>query len=228
MLPEGWIGWMAAGLFVVLAVVLGRSSILFTSEFVRKNENDHFRIQLRALGGLLRYRLEIPIVRFVGNSVEFKHEKSNSFAVGQSSNEGRHRVGAETVMRKIEQARLLLRYTDHFTSWLRRALSYVRITDWRWDTSVGTGDAAWTAITTGMIWSAQTGLLGLLSQFTRLSAPPRTTVQPLYNQTYFSTEWRCIAEISLGKAMFAGLQLLVRIRKVKGGFSVWQNTLFKA
>lgn len=228
MLPEGWIGWAAAGLFVMAAVMLARSEIICTSEFLRKNENDHFLVQLRALRGLVRYRVEIPIVRFTGDSVEFRHEKSNSFTVGQSRNEGQHRIGVETVMRKIEQARMLLRYTDHFTSWLRQSLSYVRITAWQWETSVGTGDAAWTAVTTGMIWSAQTGLLGLLSQFARLAAQPQTTVQPVFNQTYFSTEWRCIAKISLGKAIFAGLQLLVRIRKVKGGFSVWQNILFKA
>ncbi len=177
---------------------------------------------------MLHYNLEIPLLRFKEGNVEFLHKKRNSFMVGESKNKGEHKVGAETVMRKLEEARTLLRYTDHFTVWLRRTLSHVRITSWNWSTIVGTGDAVWTAMTTGMLWSAQTSLLGVLSQFMRLTAEPHMKVQPLYNQTYFSTEWSCIAKMSFGYAILAGLQLLVRIKKVKGGFTVWQNILFKA
>ncbi|MBJ6363476.1 DUF2953 domain-containing protein [Paenibacillus sp. GCM10012307] len=228
MLHTGWIVWTAAGLFFMLLIVAASSEIVFTSQFLRKSDNDHFVVRIHALYGMINYKLEIPLFRFKEGNIEFLQEKRNSYMIGENKNKGEHKVGVETVMRKLDEARTLLRYTDHFTVWLRKTLSHVRIASWEWNTTVGAGDAVWTAMTTGMLWSAQTALLGVLSQFMRLTVEPQTRVQPLYNQTYFSTEWSCIAKMSFGYAILAGLKLLVRIKKVKGGFTVWQNILFKA
>jgi hypothetical protein len=86
----------------------------------------------------------------------------------------------------------------------------------------------WTALATGTVCSVQSSLLGLLSQLMKLRTEPRMQVQPVYQGTIFRSELRCIVEIRLGFALLAGVKLLMRMRKSKGGIRAWQNILFKA
>ncbi|GGF87531.1 hypothetical protein GCM10010916_01090 [Paenibacillus abyssi] len=194
----------------------------------KKNEDDYLSFRVQAVWGIINYHLEVPFIRFLDEKVQVKQEQTDNFPVGDNRKGGLEKISIEMIMDKLEKARILLKYTDHLTAWVRKTLTHVKITAWDWRTTVGTGDAAWTAMATGFFWSAQTALLGGISQIMRFLAVPRMQVEPEYNQTLFTTEWSCIAKIRFGYAILAGLHLLVRIRKVKGGVTAWQNILFKA
>lgn len=225
--PYGWI--TAAGLFflLILTVIL-TSPVVINGQLRRIGNNDDAEIKVKALYGIIRYRYKVPIIQFTGNSVQMKEQVSKTGAGINTWKQFSDEINADKVVSAIDNMKLILKMTRDLTGWVRQTLTKVRLVEWNWSTTVGTGDAMWTAMATGLVWSVQTSILGLLSQMVKLNAEPQMNVQPIYQQPSFTTEWSCIAQIRFGYAILAGLQLLVRIKKVKGGVKAWQNILFKA
>lgn len=225
--PYGWI--TAASLFflLILTVVL-TSPVVINGHLRRIGNNDDAEIKVKALYGIIRYRFKVPIFQFSGTSVQMKKHVSMTGAGINTWKQYNDELDADKVASRIDKMKLILQLTRNLKGWVRHTLRKVRLVEWNWSTSVGTGDAMWTAMATGLVWSIQTSILGLLSQMVKLNAEPKMDVQPIYQQPAFSTEWSCIAQIRFGYAILAGLQLLVRMKKVKGGVKAWQNILFKA
>ncbi|MNP50215.1 hypothetical protein D3C76_1444640 [compost metagenome] len=97
-----------------------------------------------------------------------------------------------------------------------------------WSTNVGLDDAVHTATLTGALWGVKATLVGWLTGYIRLTKRPKLFVVPEFGgKPLFSTEIRCIAEIRCGYAIYAGLVLIVRVLKVKGGVKKWWTILFK-
>lgn len=226
--PDGWMGWLliAAGLFFLAFLVVCASHIVLIGRLTRKGEDDQLSFHIHALFGLINYAWEAPIMKMGAGTVNVKTETRRQMSA-QPDSESKSRVGVRTVRQQIEDFRMLTRYTDRFYNWVGQTLRRVKLEEWHWQTRVGAGDAVWTAMACGAAWAVQGTVLGICSQLFSLRAEPRMTVAPVYSHEHFSTEWSCIAKIRFGYAIVAGLQLLVRIRRVKGGFTTWQNILSK-
>lgn len=225
--PYGWI--TAASLFflLILAGVIA-SPVVITSRMNRSGDDDNIEVDVKAILGLFRYQVHVPTIDFRGLSLHF-HEKSEGSRPGMTStDEMDDEINTDKIAKAIDKMKDIVHMTNNLKGWARQTLTRVRLTEWKWSTSVGTGDAMWTAMTTGFIWSIKTTMIGVISQMVKLRAEPRLVVSPVYQKACFTTEWSCIAQIPFGYAILAGLQLLVRIRKEKGGVKAWQNILFKA
>ncbi len=224
--PYGWI--TAASLFFLLAAVIGCASPIVISGHVRRlGNNDDAELTVRALFGLIRYRYQIPIVIFKGTSVELKEEVAMSGAGVNTWKQYQEDIDANQVMSAIERMKQLLHLTRNLTGWARRTMSRVSVLEWHWTTTVGTGDAMWTALATGAAWSVQSSLLGLISQLMKLRAEPSMQVQAAYQGVLFRSELKCMLQIRLGTALLAGIKLIFRIRKTKEGYDAWHRLLFK-
>ncbi|OMF35204.1 hypothetical protein BK133_10855 [Paenibacillus sp. FSL H8-0548] len=225
--PYGWN--TAVGLFFLLIlVVILRSEVVIKGHLRRVGSDDDAELNIKALFGLIRYRYKVPIIQFTGTSVQLKEQVSKTNAGLNTWQQFNEDIDAERVANYIDKFKSLLQMTRDLTGWARKTLTKIRLLEWNWTTSVGTGDAMWTAMATGAVWSVKTSIIGLLSQMVKLKAEPKMNVQPIYQCPAFQTEWSCIAQIRFGYAILAGLQLLVRMRKMKGGVKAWQNILFKA
>ncbi|MCA0754464.1 DUF2953 domain-containing protein [Paenibacillus sp. N4] len=225
--PYGWI--TAAGLFFLfLLAMIMASPVIIKGQVKRAGKNDDGELFVKALYGIIKYRIKIPIVQFTGSSVELKEQVSMSGAGINTWKQFKDDIDAEKVVSTLDKMKQILQLTRNMTGWVKQTLTKVRLTEWNWSTTVGTGDAMWTAMATGIVWSVQTSILGLLSQMVKLHAEPKMSVQPIYQHPAFTTEFVCIAQIRFGYAILAGLQLLVRMKKLKGGVKAWQNILFKA
>ncbi|MFS0722697.1 DUF2953 domain-containing protein [Paenibacillus sp. 1P07SE] len=217
--------WLiAAGLFFLVSAAVCATHVVVIGRLTRKQEDDQLAFHIHGLFGLINSVWEVPIIKVSGTALDIKTETHSHAVADKTKNQ---RIGVRSVMHRIEQLEQLLRGTDRLFDWIGRVLLRVKLLEWRWQTAVGTGDAMWTAMACGTVWTVQTTLLGVCSQFMQLRTTPRMTVTPVYSHVHFSTEWSCIAKIRFGYAIIAGLQLLVRIRRVKGGFTTWQNILFK-
>ncbi|WP_102710761.1 DUF2953 domain-containing protein [Paenibacillus castaneae] len=227
--PYGWI--TAAGLFflVIFAIALILSShVVIIGNFRREEQNDDAQISIKALYGMIKYHYKVPAIHFTGSTLQLKEQISSISAGMDSSEQNDNEIDADKVAKGIDKMKQVLQLTKNLMGWVRQTLTKVSIIEWKWSTSVGTGDAMWTAMATGLVWSVQTSVLGVLSQMVKLKAEPQMSVEPIYQQPAFTTEWTCIAQIRFGYAILAGLQLLVRRKKGKGGVKAWQNILFKA
>ncbi|WP_141501014.1 DUF2953 domain-containing protein [Paenibacillus luteus] len=225
--PYGW--KTAAGLFFLfILIIILRSKVVIKGHLKRVGSDDDAELNIKALYGIIRYRYKVPIILFTGTSVQLQEQVTKAKAGIDTWKQYNEEIDAEKIARSIDKFKHLLHVTRNLTGWARKTLTKVHLLEWNWTTFVGTGDAMWTAMTTGAVWSVKTSIIGLLSQMLKLKTEPKMNVQPIYQGAAFRTEWSCIAQIRFGYAILAGLQLLVRMRKTKGGVKAWQNILFKA
>lgn len=223
-----WWGWLILATVIIMAA-LAASSIRFQVYYSRLKDNDRFFVYIRAVFGLVKYRYEVPILAFKGlaQGIEIKNEHVNEHG-DKLIAENSDNIDKEKVQTSLRKFREMIQSTFRLKDWFADTLTHVKCTELVWKTRLGLGEAPETAIATGLVWTLKSSALGYLFNHIKRNTKPKVQVIPLYNQVHFSTELSCIAQIRLGQAMVAGLLLLVRILKVKGGVKAWQNILFKA
>lgn len=224
--------WLGLSLVLIAAVIMIMLAGMIKAEVAvsRIGEEDEAQIRLSALGGLIRMKLEIPYVLSYGwhhiaarlelvdlNRDKLLKEKRKLAKIGGLK-------GRSKRLRKLRK----LAAAAHLGQWAKAALKRVHCSDVHWSTEIGTGEAADTAVAAGMIWALKGTLLGYALHFVKLEQQPVLTVTPLFGSMRFTTRFRCIIRMRLGHAIGAGLCLLVRIMKAKGGFKTWRSTQYKA
>lgn len=227
--PLGWL--IAAILFFLLIFTAAMSTVVIHGSIRRIGDNDNAELRIKALLGLINYHWQLPVMRFKGLGMELKQESSAENIGGKHNNMAVTDVNMEKIVQSIEKARLVLKHTDNLLGWVRTFLGHVRLVEWQWRTAVGTGDAVWTAMLTGMVWSVKTTAVGVLSQLVRLQGQPEITVDPKFGETQFTTDGQFTAKIRFGYVIYAGVVLMRRMKKANGtvkGLMGWQKILLKA
>lgn len=219
-----WV-WMAAGLLFVLLLLLG-SRVNIRLAFTHQDKNDEISVEVRALLGLVRFRYEVPTLRFKGlrAGLEVKSEQVNAGA-GRLIADRKETINADKIKQKFEDVRILLTHCFDFNEWLSRMLRHVHCTKLNWKTSVGIGDAPETAFLVGTLWGVKSSLLGFVCRYIRLETQPQLQVMPVFNQMMFLTEGNCTIRIRIWHLLSGGVQLLMRIRKTEGGLQAWRRVL---
>lgn len=219
-----WYG--AAFVFVTLCIVVWYSEIRMVATFKKVEADERVLFSVRLLYGLIKYELNIPIIRFFGlikglgikvKQLHFQHET-----------EDKQSINIQSLKEFYRRIQLLLSFTDSLKQWGARTLSHLHLTNLKWSTHVGVGEAPETAIAAGMVWSVKSTLIGYF--FNRLhpsSSLPELNVVPQYNQVHFSTHFYINANIRLGHALTDAFVLLVRIMRAKQGLKMWRHVLFK-
>jgi hypothetical protein len=223
-----WMSMVAIVILIVIVIVL-LSFVRGEFYFSRVKDNDTLSVEMKALFGLVRYRYVIPIIQFK-NFAEGIIVKTET--VTKSSSElkdaQKDHITKEKVIDFYKKAKMALVNTLNLYDWLKQTLARIECTELMWITRVGVGDAPETAITTGAIWGIKSSLIGFGVRFVKLKVKPRIDVIPQYNQPQFSTEVHFRGRIRVWFIMFAGVRLLARIAKVKGGIRSWYQILFKS
>ncbi|GIP32340.1 DUF2953 domain-containing protein [Paenibacillus sp. J2TS4] len=220
--------FLAAALIVV-AVIVFSSHLTFKLYVSRVRENDKIYIQLNALFGMIRLKYEVSALMFksLEKGLKMKTSQINENKATKM-NDTEDLINLDKIKQYYHNFKVFLSQISNYWEWMKGTLSRVKIKRLEWSTHVGAGDAPETAVLTGVVWSLKASLLGYLQQYVRLQSEPKINVQPQYNRTLFTTEVVCIAKIRLGYAIVAGLMLLIRMMKVKGGIKTWQTILSKA
>jgi hypothetical protein len=219
---------LIALILCIVVFVLLMSYIHGEFYFSRVQHNDRIFLDIKALFGLIRYRFDVPVVKFksLQKGVMVKAEavkKGDSSLVG----EGKQHINKERIVDFFNRVKLILESTFHLYGWMKQTLAKVECTKVSWQTRIGVGDAPQTAITTGIVWGFKSSLLGFVFSYIRLRTQPHIQVFPQYNSPQFSTEATFAGRIRLGYALIAGIRLVISVLKVKGGFKNWYKAMFK-
>ncbi|QHT60492.1 DUF2953 domain-containing protein [Paenibacillus lycopersici] len=228
--PFGWM--IAAGLFFLLVLAIALSPVVIRGRIKRMGEDDDAELSIRALLGLVNFHWQLPEMKFNGVAMELKRELTAENVASSGTDVGKSSVNLQSIMKSIDWTQALLQHTDDLLGWVKKTLGHVRVTEWKWVSAVGTGDAMWTAMLTGTVWSAKTTVIGVLSQLIQLETDPELTVQPVFQAAYFSTEGKFTAKVSFGYAIFAGIRLAVKMKHaaaegVPRGVVGWQRILLR-
>ncbi|MDF2717889.1 MAG: hypothetical protein K0R28_4814 [Paenibacillus sp.] len=221
-----WLG-LIAGILVAGMLLFAFSDMLLKVRFSHTEGDDHITLDVKGLYGLLRFRYVVPVLYWAENGLRLKTEIVNRNSGKGLMGDDNVTITRDKVEEFFQRTKQMLAYTAKLLEWTKGVLARTVCTEISWVTRVGLGDAADTAVTTGVVWGLKTSLLGFLFRYIRLEAKPVLSVQPQFNRMQFSTEGMFVLEIKAGYALYAVFMLLYRILRVKGGLKTWRKLLFK-
>ncbi len=170
---------------------------------------------MKAWGGLIKYKKEIPVIKVDDDSASVvMKEKTKMGPKEETTHTEENSFDSHDLVNSLDDTKALLEHVFGLHILIRKFLRKVRIKKFEWHTRVGIGDAASTAILCGAIWSAKGGILGLLSNYMRLTVRPVLTVTPNFQQFASQIKLKCIFQIRVGHAIWTGMKL---VKYWKGG-----------
>lgn len=188
--------------------------VRFDVAYYRKGKDDHLKVEMAALGGLVRYKTEVPIIDldqyFLKPFLKFETDIAGVVS---------HPVDESGMIVKVPVLQILrrlpiylkngIKYFNHYQTALRRFCKSIRCHRLSWTTIVGLGDPAYTGIVTGTVW----GIKGYVYRVFRsnigsMLRPPEFSVVPCFDDTCFKLDFNCIFDMRIGHIIIAGLQII--------------------
>ncbi|KKK38367.1 hypothetical protein WQ57_09260 [Mesobacillus campisalis] len=203
-------------LFLILLLIL----IMFSKasvhiDFYHGNDNDHLKVVVRALGGLITLRKEIPMIKVDEDSPSVVISEETKTGPNETTKaQGERSFDKADLLDSLDDIKALIEHVVGLHTHVRKLLAKVKIKKLEWHTNVGIGDAASTAIACGAIWSVKGGILAILSHYMRLVASPVVTVTPNFQRSTSQILLKCMFQITMGHAIWAGIKL---VKYWKGG-----------
>lgn len=218
-----WIALVVIAVIVILIIAAAMSNITCTVRYKKEGSDDRAEVDIRMLFGMVRFHYEMPKLKFDNMKKGFllKLEKQNNLS--RKSGDSAHvRLNKRQIELWSKEVHILLESTASLKKWLRHTFAHVRVHELNWSTRFSTGEAEWTAVASGVLWSIKTTLVGWLSFQVRMKSHPHLHVIPEFSdEMSFSTEFYCVSRLSFGYAMYASFILMSRILQVKGGLKRW-------
>lgn len=177
--------------------------------YFHAQDNDSLKIEFKALFGLIKYKLDIPMIKIDDDSASIVAKgKIESGENEQTMKKGEQKFTPEDLLKSFKDYKLLLLHVVSLHKIIRRFLKKVKITQLEWNTLLGTGDAALTGMLTGAAWTVKGGIIGIISSYFKLHVMPQIYVQPHFQLAVAQTSFKCMLHFRTGHAMVAGIKLL--------------------
>lgn len=226
--------WIFGSITVLMITTALIVPIRVLVEYERRTpEDDHFRILVR-LAGPLRLKLDVSMLdwspgkgvtgRLGVNNGKLKHTERitlqklieelripesqlhslltivdvfQTVLFGKNPNDDEGRSLGSPLLHLLHAPLIFLRYT--------RVLER-----WEWETRLGTGEAAATALLIPTLWSAKSIAFAVATQWMRIETTPRFQVVPDFERALLELRFLCIFRYRLGEIMLVTLAQIVR------------------
>ncbi len=209
---------LAILLLTVLMIVILLTKVKIVLDYFHGNDNDHLKVTLKAWGGLIKYKIDVPAIKVDDNSPSIVAEKKTETGPDETvQKEQTTQVDEKDVLSSIHDIRQLLTHIAGFHKIIRGFLKKVTIRNIQWHTMIGVGDAAATGVLTGAFWAAKGSLIGVLSNYMKLKEMPVMSITPNFQHAVSMTSFKCMFQVRVGHAILAGIKL---VKYWKGG---WPN-----
>lgn len=199
---------LAIMLLTVLILIILITKIKIFLDYFHGNDNDHLKITVKAWGGLIKYKVDIPVIKVDDNSPTIvTEEKVQTGPNENTKKEKTSQVDKTDLINSINDFKKLLTHVAGLHKIIRDFLSKVSIRKVEWHTMVGVGDAAATGVITGAFWAVKGGLIGVLSHYMKLKDMPVMSISPSFQHAVSITSFKCIIQVRVGHAILAGIKL---------------------
>jgi hypothetical protein len=179
-------------------------------DLLHAKDNDHFKVTLKTFFGLLRYTIDIPLVKIDKQSLGIVVSRSND-EIGNVQNNvdvQKKKYTPSEIVHSLQQTKRFIDDVIHLHSIIKKFMSHVSITKFEWHTRFGIGDAAYTGIAVGVGWSIKYGVITVLSKYMKLKTSPVFTIIPSFQQPTSQTKLACMIHFRIGYAMLAGMRIV--------------------
>ncbi|WP_246277113.1 DUF2953 domain-containing protein [Neobacillus endophyticus] len=187
------------------------------------NDNDDLKIELRIFR-FIKYKIHVPVIKIDDNSPSVV-VKSHTH-VGEPGNDQADdqvtQIGKHDIMHRLHNIKELLERVFGLHVIVRKFFQKVVIKKFEWETLMGIGDAAYTAMAAGALWTLKGSIIGLISHYLQLKEMPKLSITPHFQAAVIQTRFTCMIQFRIGHAILAGLKL---IKFWKGGRSRFKSSL---
>lgn len=212
---------LALGIVLLLVLIL---PVRLELHYKRENKDDRLHLGVRAFFGLVKLGYDIPVVAIMERSgaIGFKKDPAEEMPDKQK---GWVTLTTEKINKIMRHIRRVLRRVRRFRIALHKFSKTFHMESLKWRTKFGTGDAADTAMITGLAWGFKGVLGSYIYRFLSVEKRLQYDVQPHFQAQGFYTELTCIIRFRPGKTILAALGLvLLWMREAK----IWRSIRFRA
>lgn len=190
----------------VMASILLVTPLLIHIKILKDKTNDEIVLSFKALFGLLRYKLEIPLVDLMLDKTGMPFLKTE---VKVKNNQKGVSIEKEKASFTLKEIQKLQDKFDFFFHTYFHILNYVGekivIKQFLWTTKFGVGDAAVTGILSGLFWMLKSYMMTIIKNNMKCRHIC-LDIEPYFNKEIFKTSLDCIISIKIGYIIIAAIQ----------------------
>lgn len=216
--------WIVLAIVVVIIVGVLLSRVHIRVRYSRSGQLDQLVIVLQALYGLFHYQILLPSIVIRGWNIVYRKKDTGGLMAEHEGKTTKGKVGKGKIGRYVKAYKSILQSTREFKRWSFETLKKIECTRWRLDFGVGTGDAATTAVVTGLLWAVTGCASGAAGEILTLKTSPQSRITPNYSGTEFSVVWEADFRVSVSTMLWSFMKLgkrTVRLSKALKGWRSW-------
>lgn len=184
-------------------------------DYYHGNDDDHLKITFKTLFGLIKYKINIPVIKIAEDSPSLVvEEKVETGPKEKDKKQDTKKFSAEEMLNSFQDMQQLLKHVAGLYKIVRSFFKKVTVSNLEWYSLVGVGDASYTGMLTGAFWTVKGSMLGVISSLMKVRTIPKIMITPEFNRAVSETSFRCMIQFRIGHAIFAGIKL---IKYWKGG-----------
>ena len=194
---------------VVLVAFLNiRANILL--EYVRKDNSDTAVLSFFALGGLLKYKYEIPMMDFSFSGIRSRLLRKKGRREKTSDGEEKLLGLNEFIDRYKYMKRLRWTYSE-VVEYLKHRMVLKEL---KLNIAAGTGDAFYTGLLGGVLWSVA-GLITAFFENNFKVEKRKIYIRPEFTKKVFNVDLYCIFTLKTVHIIVVALKILYRYLKIR-------------
>lgn len=201
--------WLAIGIGIVILLIL----IVLLSKISLKVTFLYSEMEKQCL-----FQVKIWMIDYTFDVLERmeKMEKKTEQKIEKAEEDG----GIENkIMAQLDTIGELIKRLQEIHTITKDFLKKVKINSWKWQSQIGTGDAASTGIVTGYAWGTKGMAAGALGQYMHIVDIPEFEITPVFQGKGFASKCELTASFHIYRAIKAGVTLLMFMRKQRSGIT---------
>lgn len=202
--------FIIAGMFTIIALL----KINIVIELVKNGKDDHFVVSMFTLGKIVKLKYEIPFLDVTEEGIRMRAQKKR----GRKEKNLDERKKVFTFSSLIDQYKALRgNYKKNYgliCSLREYAKRKFVLKEIKLDAVVGTGEAHYTAILSGVLWALSGSFMSIISNFMRIE-DNKTSIRSDFNERKFLIDLYCIIQFKIVHIIVIGLKLLLFYLKEK-------------
>lgn len=192
----------------LLIFVLSVMKLSITIFFQHAQDDDEWKITFRTLFGIIRYTINIPLVKIETESPGIVVDHKETVKNISESKPKRSKYTPKEMIDIFQKVKEFAQHVIRLNEIIKKFLRHISITKLEWQTKIGTGDAAATGMIVGLGWSLKYSLVALLSKYMKLKTAPCLMITPSFHEAISETKFVCMIHFRIGHAMLAGIRIM--------------------
>ncbi|MFD3445304.1 DUF2953 domain-containing protein [Microbacteriaceae bacterium 4G12] len=148
------------------------------------------------------FRYTIDLLSFKKKGAKEQQNKTTSQKMDES-----------TFLQGFEKLSDFIKTIEDIHTMSKAFLHKVKVRELKWTSHFGTGDAASTGMIAGLIWTIKGMLVGLVSNYMKVTKRPELNVNPIFQGEAIVTHLECLVSFRVGQALVLTIALLRYLRK---------------